>query len=295
MENQENQEKQQAAYWQESSASEVARTFFGNPYLLEALGNLLPPVIDLTKVQRVLDIGCGSGEWARRLVKAYPHLHVVGIDTSLHLIHEATSLAVAEGLIGLSFYQFTTTQPLAFPSESFDVVHVHSLASFISTAMWSRILEEMLRLLKINGWINIVDYEQGSTSSQAFNRLQSIGMQGVRALGGSLAPASPTQGVAARLYGFLVDAELVDVAYTVHAVDYGVNNRPGARQFLTDLVVGMLDFRAFVLQMGLIDSETFDTLVEQSKDELCRPDSCGFAYLISAIGRKQYVTLPSLY
>lgn len=295
MEQQESQEQPQAEYWQESSASEVARIFFGNPYMMESLGDLLPPVIDMARVQRVLDIGCGQGEWARRLVKAHPHLHVIGIDTSLHLIHEATSISITEGLTGLSFYQFTTTQPLAFPTESFDVVHVHSLASFIASAMWSRILEEMLRLLKIGGWINIVDYEQGSTSSQAFNYLQSIGMQGVRALGGSLAPASPTQGVAARLYGFLVDAELVDVSYTVHAVDYGVNNRPGARQFLNDLVVGMRAFKPFVLQMGLVDSQAFDTLVDQAIEELYRPDSCGYSYLLSAVGRKQYVTLPSLY
>ncbi|MGH2509037.1 MAG: hypothetical protein ACRDHZ_16775, partial [Ktedonobacteraceae bacterium] len=110
----------------------------------------------------------------------------------------------------------------------------------------------------------------------------------VRALGGSIAPASPTQGVAARLYGFLVDAGLIDVSYTVHAVDYGVNSRPGTRQFLDDLVIGMIGFKPYVLNLGLTDSETFDHLIEQSKVELYQPDSCGYAYLISAVGRKDY-------
>ena len=284
----ENQEQGQPEYWQETAASEVARIFFGNPYMMEALGSLLPPAIDLARARKVLDIGCGRGEWVRRLARANPHLHVIGIDTSLHLIREAAEMAVAEDLAGVSFYQFHTAQALVFPSESFDIVHVHSLASFITTAMWSRILEEMLRLLKIGGWLNIVDYEQGSTSSQAFNHIQSIGMQGVRALGGSIAPASPTRGVAARLYGFLVDAGLIDVSYTVHAVDYGANSRPGTRQFLDDLVISMLGFRPFVLQLGLVDGDTFDALVEQTKKELYQPDSCGYAYLISATGRKDY-------
>ena len=274
-------------YWQETAASEVARLFFGHPYMMEALKRLLPKAIDLSKVQKVLDIGCGRGEWARRLARENPHIHVIGIDTSLKLIHEAVNLAVIDGLDTVSFYQFGTAQALSFPSESFDVVHVHSLASFISTSMWSRILEEMLRLLKPNGWLNVVDFELGSTSSVAYNRLAVIGMAGVRALGGSIAPASPTQGVAARLYGFLVDAGMLDVAYTVHAVDFGVNSHPQTRAFLDDFVADMLGFKPFILQLELADNEMFDSLLNQAKAELYAPDSCGYAYLISAVGRKE--------
>jgi SAM-dependent methyltransferase len=273
-------------YWQETAASEVARLFFGHPYMMESLGRLLPPAIDLSKVEKVLDIGCGKGEWARRLVKENPHIHVIGIDTSITLIQEASRLAMADGLNSTSFYQFGTAQALSFPDETFDVVHVHSLASFISTAMWSRILEEMIRVLKIGGWLNVVDFELGSTSSMAYNRLAVFGMAGVRALGGSIAPASPTQGVAARLYGFLVDAGMLDVTYTVHAVDFGVNSRPTTRAFLDDFVADMLGFKPFILQLGLTDEETFDTLLNQAREELYAPDSCGYAYLISAIGRK---------
>lgn len=284
----EQQETPRPQYWQETAASEVARLFFGNPYMMESLEDLLPPAIDLTQVHKVLDIGCGTGEWACRLAKAHPQFHVIGIDTSHQLIQTAVDQAAKEGLRSVAFYQFDTAQSLEFASESFDVVHVHSLASFISTAMWSKILEEMIRLIKLNGWINIVDYEQGSTSSPAFNRLSVVGLAGVRALGGSVSPSSTTQGVAARLYSFLVDAGMIDVAYTVHAVDYGVNSRPGTRQFLGDLVTGMVNFKPFVLQLGLIESELFDRLIEQAKEELYAPDSCGYAYLISAIGRKGF-------
>lgn len=282
------QETSRPQYWQETAASEVARLFFGNSYMMESLEDLLPPAIDLTQVHKVLDIGCGTGEWARRLAQANPQLHVIGIDTSRSLIQEAVDQAAKEGLRSVAFYQFDTAQSLEFASESFDVVHVHSLASFISTAMWSKILEEMIRLIRLGGWINIVDYEQGSTSSPAFNRLSVIGLAGVRALGGSVSPSSTTQGVAARLYGFLVDVGMIDVAYTVHAVDYGVNSHPGTRQFLDDLVRGMINFKPFIQQLGLIESELFDRLIEQARVELYAPDSCGYAYLISAIGHKGF-------
>lgn len=274
-------------YWQETAASEVARVFFGHPYMIDALGRLLPSVIDLSHVQQVLDVGCGNGEWARRLSKEYPHIHVIGVDTSLPLIQEAVKRAREGGITTVSFYQFKTTQALDFPGESFDVIHVHSLASFISTAMWSRILDEMIRLLRIGGWLNIVDYEHGTTSSQAFNRLAAMGMAGVRALGGSIAPSSPTLGVAARLYGFLVDAGLIDVSYSVHALDYGINSHPGTKAFLNDFVIDMMNFKPFVLQLGLTDSETFDALLDQTRLDFYQPDSCGYAYLISAVGRKE--------
>ncbi len=280
--------KMQLEYWQETAASAVARVFFGHPYMMEALGSLLPERIDMEHVQKVLDIGCGKGEWVHRLAKMYPHIHIIGIDTDLQLIHQAVGRAMGEGLDAASFYQFDTAQALSFPSESFDIIHIHSLASFVSTAMWNKILEEMLRLLKVGGWLNIVDYEHGTTSSVGFNRLAAMGMAGVRALGGSIAPASPTQGVAARLYGFLVDAGMIDVAYTVHAVDFNMNSHPQTRAFLDDFVKDMLGFKPFVLQIGLTDEETFDALLEETKRNFYQPDFCGYAYLISAVGRKDF-------
>ena len=279
--------KKEREYWQETAASEVARVFFGHSYMMEALGSLLPAVIDLSKVQKILDVGCGNGEWARRLAKEQPHIHIIGMDTSLQLVQEAVKRAEDEGIHSLSFYQFGTAQELNFPNEHFDVVHIHSLASFISTAMWSKILDEMIRLLKIGGWLNIVDYEHGTTSSAAFNKLAAMGMAGVRALGGSISPSSPTRGAAARLYGFLVDVGLIDVTYSVHALDYGVNSHPGTRAFLNDFIVDMTNFRPFLLQLELLDGETFDRLLEQTRRDFFQSDSCGYAYLISAVGRKE--------
>lgn len=282
------EQKHQPEYWQETAASEVARVFFGHPYMIDALGSLLPPAIDSGKVHKILDIGCGQGEWARRMVREHPEIQVIGIDTSPHLIQEAVRLAEQEKLDSVSFYQVGTAQALDFASESFDVVHAHSLASFISNAMWSRILEEMIRVLKVGGWLNLVDYEHGTTSSTAFNRLAAMGMEGVRALGGGASPTSPTLGGAVRLYNYLVDAGMLDVAYKVYLVDFGINSHPNTRAFLDDFVLDMLGFKPFVLQLGLTDNETFDTLLAQTKAELYQPDSCGYAYLISAVGRKDY-------
>lgn len=278
--------EEQERLWQDTTFSEVARIFFGNPYLIDSLGGLLPSKISLEHAHFVLDIGCGSGEWSRRLARQYPDIRVIGIDTSRALITEAVCKAQEEELDTVSYLQFDASQPLDFPANKCDVIHVQSLVSFLITPMRDKIIEDMIRILKPGGWLNIVDYEQGSTSSEAFNRLSVMGLKGLGALGGSFAPTSTSYGVAARLYGFLVEAGMIDVSYTLHTVDYGVNSHTGTARFLDDLVVGMMNFKPFVLYLGLSTSEAFDELVEKAREEFHQPDSCGYAYLISAIGRK---------
>jgi SAM-dependent methyltransferase len=280
------EDKHAVVLWQKGMASQVARAFFSQPYIIDALGHLLPKALTYDTLENILDIGCCDGEWTRRLARAYPQAHIIGIDTSPDFIKMATQQAEQEHLRNVSFIKFDSAQPLIFPDERFDVVHIHSLAAFITTAMWARILEEMIRLLKPGGWLNIVDYESGSYSSRSFEQLNTMGMQGVRALGGSLSPASNSNGVAARLYGFLVDAGLIDVSYTIHAVDFGVNSHPTTRQFLDQLILGMQGFKPFLVDLNLCDNQTFEVLFAQAQEELYRPDSCGYSYLISAIGRK---------
>ena len=69
-----------ANYRQETNISEVARVFFENSYLIEAMGRLLPSTIAPENVRSVLDIGCGSGLWTIDFAEAYPDTDVVGLD-----------------------------------------------------------------------------------------------------------------------------------------------------------------------------------------------------------------------
>src|SRR5258708_28573118 len=125
-----------SALWLQTKAAEVARAFFGNPYIIRSMEKVLPEAIPMDKVSQVLDIGCGTGEWARRLVTEYPHMQIIGIDTSHELIHEAVNLTLRARTNPITFYQFYPTQDLNFPPDRFDVIHVHSVASFIITAKW---------------------------------------------------------------------------------------------------------------------------------------------------------------
>ena len=52
----------------------------------------------LGPVERVLDLGCGSGEWLLAALEAAPGAHGVGVDTSGPALEQARSRASARGL-----------------------------------------------------------------------------------------------------------------------------------------------------------------------------------------------------
>lgn len=75
------------------SASETARLIEQDQLFNEHMGGLFPPGLDLSLVNRVLDIGCGPGGWALEVVFAYPDMDVVGIDASQAMINYARTRA----------------------------------------------------------------------------------------------------------------------------------------------------------------------------------------------------------
>jgi SAM-dependent methyltransferase len=54
----------------------------------------------LGPVERVLDLGCGFGEWLLSALEAAPGAHGVGVDTSRPALEEARQRAAARGLAG---------------------------------------------------------------------------------------------------------------------------------------------------------------------------------------------------
>jgi len=236
----------------------------------------------------VLDVGCGSGGWVIDLAGKYPHITALGIDISAAALADASRVAQLNALPSVSFQQMDATQPLAFKNRTFDLVHMRSASSFIRPEMWPTVIAELLRVLRPGGWLVLVDYEQGPTSSEAFNRINMLAMQALRAAKSSLAPATPTIGAAVRLHGFLLNAYLLDVSYAVHAVDFGGQNNVNARSFIEQLLVGSANIKPFLKRLGLIASESdFDVLVERAREELMQPGACGYAFLILAMGCKE--------
>src|SRR5579859_2085078 len=201
-------------YWLEAGESESAYVFLQHRSFTAALGGLIPQAIPTAEVRDVLDAGCGPGGWAIDVVEKYPQMHVTGIDNSELAIHDAWRRAQMSMAGGVAFQHMDVTQALHFNDQSFDLVHMRSASPFIHAGAWPTVIAELIRVLRPGGWLAIIDYEQGPTSSNAFNAITNLVMKAVRAINSSLAPATLTIGAAARLYSFFLNAYLLDVTYT---------------------------------------------------------------------------------
>jgi len=76
---------------------------------------------DIQRQDRVLDIGCGTGQTTRDAGRAAVAGSALGVDISADMIARAQALTDAEGLANVRFER-ADAQLHPFPSESFDVV-----------------------------------------------------------------------------------------------------------------------------------------------------------------------------
>jgi len=131
----------------------------------------------LSQNARVLDVGCGTGRWVRRLEEH--GLSVVGIDQSSEMI----SLARKRGT--LSPMVSGEVQNLPFRDESFECVSAVTVIQHIPPQEQVRALSEMVRVLRPGGYLFLIELIRGH-GLHVFSRLPDDWIEQVSTLGVSL-------------------------------------------------------------------------------------------------------------
>ncbi|MGW1141811.1 class I SAM-dependent methyltransferase [Streptomyces zhihengii] len=88
------------------------------------MGAFNAPLFDaagIAPADRVLDIGCGTGQTTRLAARLAPRGHAVGIDISAPMLERARRDAESEGLANVTFEQ-GDAQVHAFPGDGYDVL-----------------------------------------------------------------------------------------------------------------------------------------------------------------------------
>jgi SAM-dependent methyltransferase len=112
---------EQAEAWDgPSGAAWVAREDFQNAALAPHTEAMLA-VAAVQPTDRVLDVGCGTGDTTRQAARRAPDGHALGVDLSTAMLARARSRAEAEGLTNVTFEQ-ADAQVAPFPDAHFDVV-----------------------------------------------------------------------------------------------------------------------------------------------------------------------------
>src|SRR5579885_191602 len=137
--------------------AEDFRLDFQHYALYHAIGNhyvapITPPL------PLILDVGAGTGIWANEMARLFSESIVGGIDLSDRSFKPPTQenclLRVGNVLTGLPF-----------PDEFFSFTHQRLLVAGITATNWPRVVHELVRVTRVNGWVELV--ETGSLTDGA--------------------------------------------------------------------------------------------------------------------------------
>jgi SAM-dependent methyltransferase len=126
--------------------SEIDRLDVQHYALRETLGgNYLAPV---ERPGRILDVGCGSGQWGLDLCEQFPAAVVVGFDLVIGKREKASRHHWARGNL---------LQGLPFCDDLFDFVHQRLLLAGVPLVRWPAVVADLVRVTRPGGWVELAE------------------------------------------------------------------------------------------------------------------------------------------
>ena len=110
----------------------------------------------LQPTDRVLDLGCGSGDLTAKIAALVPDGHVVGVDAQPSMLAEARKVARPNQFFIESALQ-QLDEALASPSHdgAYDVVLSRAVLHWVPWSDWPAVLTSVARLVRPGGWLRI--------------------------------------------------------------------------------------------------------------------------------------------
>ena len=203
----------------------------------------------------LLDVGCGSGQWAYDLCQAFPGCLVVGFDLAPTKPGQPENFAFVRGnlLHGLPFAEGT-----------FDYVHQRLLAaSAVPLKLWSAVVADLIRVTCPGGWVELVESgPEIESAGPATDRL--FGM--VRRLGRSKG-LDTTSIIVGSLADHLTRAGLVDVHSEHVELPVGEWGGRAGTLLASGVRAGMTRLMdSFEEQLGIADAESRSLIQAMSEE-----------------------------
>lgn len=186
----------QASYMLPRHPSEVHRLDLQHYALRAAMGGThLAP---LDGADRILDVGCGTGQWGFELCRQFPNAMVVGFDLVPGKPGGPPSHRCVRGSV---------LQGLPFKDDQFDFVHQRLLVTGIPITSWPSAAADLARVTRPGGWVELVEPRMTfERAAPATERLLGIATSVAAALG-----LDTTSVVFGALEAYLRDAGLEQV------------------------------------------------------------------------------------
>jgi ubiquinone/menaquinone biosynthesis C-methylase UbiE len=266
-----------------SNQEEMDRLEIQDKMTTAGMGGVLPEQPDPTRFRRVLDVGCGTGEWLLETAKAYPTIEkLFGADISGKMVDYARAKAEAQQLNKrVQFKTMDALRLLEFPDASFDLVNQRTAFSWLRTWEWPKILLEYQRVTRPRGIIRITEpHTWSGGNSPALTKLCDILLLAMHHAG-HLFTASH-DGVTRELARLMTERGIQDVQTRLHTLVY----RAGTvefQYFYEDMVRFYRVAVPFLNKWTNVPSD-YQEIYQQALKEMQEPDFFTTATLLTAWG-----------
>lgn len=239
--------------------AEINRLDFQHYMLRFALrGNYAAPI---EAPHDILDVGTGTARWAVEMAQYFPEANIFGVDLVEPPVDTGNRPDIRPS--NYVFVAANALEGLPFPDESFDFVHQRLLVGALPAAGWPRDVQELARLTRPGGWVELVEAAPVPSGGPALAQLMewlvvACDRRGLDAL------------VGPKIGGLLTNVGLVAVRY--HEVPLPVGSYGGhlGRMTETNLISFLTSIRGLVLSYGLTDGLHFDSALAAARDEIAQ-------------------------
>jgi SAM-dependent methyltransferase len=210
--------------------------------------NHLAPV---EEAARVLDVGCGTGQWAFEMCAEFDSSLVVGLD----LVSGKSAQPP-----GYWYVRGDVLHGLPFADDRFDFVHQRFLVSGLPLACWSEVVSDLARVARPGGWVELVEvpwsFDRPGPASQRIMDL-------ARPLLASL-ELDTSDVVYRSLDGYLREAGLANVAR--HEVTKPIGRWGGAvgSLMVTNLRAGVTRVCEILQARGMLSADELRELIQEA-------------------------------
>jgi ubiquinone/menaquinone biosynthesis C-methylase UbiE len=262
---------------------EMARQQIQGQIFTASMGGVLPEQPDPTTFRRVLDVGCGPGNWLIEAAKTYPGMSLlVGADVSNPSIAYAREqAAISQVNDRVEFHAMDALLMLEFPNNYFDLVNQRLASSWIRTWDWPKLLSEYKRVCRPGGVIRITEFDYNlESTSPALNSLNDMCLHALYQAGHYMTPEGDA--VISNLAPLLRRHGVQDVQTRALVFEYRAGT-PEGKFFIEDMTLAYRNLVPFIRKWTRIPDD-YQTIYQQALTEMQQPDFVGRMGMLTAWG-----------
>ena len=258
-----------------ADGEEVNRLDFQHYMLRFAFqGNYAAPI---SKPASILDVGTGTGRWAMEMAQAFPNANVIGVDVKPPALDErATTTPDADARpANYTFVPGNLLEGLPFADQSFDFVHQRLLFTAIPHDRWPSVLQELIRVTRPGGWVELVDsiglVQGGPNVEQLMVWIRQLSSRrGVDLMDGS------------RIGDYMRGTTLRQQFSRRIDLPTGAHGGRLGRMVATDFVSVCRGFGGVAVAQGIASQSAWDTVLERMQADLNQPNNpCVTSFFIA--------------